>query len=69
MKYTRMHSPIRKSPGYYDCLHEVLKPKPILDTFVAMITKERNDADMVRQGAKAVSEDDDWVIIDKGWER
>ncbi len=72
MKYIIEH-PIRKSPGYYDCLNEVKDPKP---TFSEIIKKERNDADMARQVAKSKEEelDDSWVMVikdipcNKGWE-
>ncbi len=73
MKFTKIHSPIRKSPGYYDCLNEIKTPVDTKDTYTAMIVKERNDADMARQAAKANSEDEDWVMVindipcNKGW--
>lgn len=72
MKFIIEH-PIRKSPGYYDCLNEVKDPKaPKVPkpTFAEIIKKERNDVDMARQIIKAKeNEDDDWVIVEKGWER
>ena len=62
--------PIRKSPGYYDCLNKVKDPKAPKPTFAEIIKKERNDVDMARQIIKAKeNEDNDWVIVEKGWER
>ncbi len=74
---------LKKSPGYYSCLSEVKDPKPIisrpskppLDTYAAIIERERHDADMARQAArmteeklapkerKASSIEEDWVMV------
>lgn len=60
---------LKKSPSYYNNLNLHKKPKVAKppkdsnDTYIAMIEKERNDADMARQALKAREEDDEWVVV------